>query len=607
MKQSNAPISFRSGGGSHPRSKRVISLLCVFDGLRTPSIQRLVRKPQTICQHPLISFDPTCYSPAAQRAFPELYRRTFGSTCQSAIAVDPTINAVTALLGSEAAAPHSRVLIHFCGHGTHAPTRSGLFFFTEDRKRYKPYKMQSFLSLCVSSPCFIFDCPSAGVLQPLVSERRDAFAFFACRDGEELPYSTHTPMDLFSSCLLSPFETAVWWHSQRHAPVLRSTSAADERTKRFLSTFLSFVLDAIGFETQSSDVYTAYTSDSMLETLFRGFILAQRVMGSFNVHCTAWPAMADATENSFWGLWDIAVDFCAVMPLEQAATKLFALCMNTFEECHSKGIFAIYSFFIKTDRFREETSTRLLNYLDRSDVSVLDIACKSTLPKILMSMNKPNGKCFLILAKLLSCESGRSLKAGFQLTFLFAKETDIIANGMLVLCCCNCELGCSSLSQLIQKCVPEYAPMSALVLGTVLMKGRNMLMPCNININRFAELLSSPRADVRGAVVFLLGASLDLEYVPKIVQMAGDSARVVRQQTALALSNFLAIDGGCAEAEVALEALAQDQCDTVSGTARAALEAGGPPAENPIFGTLIQSVREKEFLTRFDSNIFGDD
>lgn len=602
MKQTYAPISFGQNSGIQSKGKKVVSFLCVFDGLRTPSIRRLIRKPQTICQKPLISFDPTYYSPESQKAFPYLYKRTFGSNCQSSIIVDPSVDDVTLLLRSEASTSGVRILIHYCGQGTHIPNKNGLFFFTEDKKKYKPYKMQNFLKLCVSSPCFIFDCPSAAVLKQFLTERKDAFAFFACDDGEELPYSTNTPMDLFSSCLLSPYDTAIWWHLQRHSPIFTEQKITGEKSNRFLSVFLSFILDAIGFETQTPEIYSTCANDSILETLFRGFLLAQRVMHSFNIHCSAYPEIKSANDHPFWGVWEIAIDFCLTLPLEKASTKLFNLCMNTFETCPSPGIFSIYSFFIKTEKFKEEASTRLLNYLDKSDISILNIASRSTLPKILFSINKPNDKCFLILAKLISSDYGSILKNRFQMTFLFSKEIDVFMSGMLVLCCCNCDIGSSSLSQLIQKCVPEYAPMSALVLGTLLLKGRNMLMSCNININKFSELLDNEHPDIRLSIVYLLGSSFDPFYIPKIIQMINDDSYLVRIQVIYALSNYLSSDKTHSEIISALEKLSNDDNSIVSETSKAILL--NPEAEitNPIFNYLVQSVREKLFLSRFKNN-----
>ena len=77
---SRTPIGFQrpqSSIGKLPqacnKTKAAICLFCLFDGLRNPSIRRLVRKPRTVCQRQLLTFDPTYYAPASKNGVQDIY------------------------------------------------------------------------------------------------------------------------------------------------------------------------------------------------------------------------------------------------------------------------------------------------------------------------------------------------------------------------------------------------------------------------------------------------------------------------------------------------------------------------------------------------------
>jgi hypothetical protein len=83
-------------------------------------------------------------------------------------------------------------------------------------------------------PCplnFIFNCPCTACLAPHFTQQQNVFAFFACGRDESLPLSTDAPMDLFSSCLLMPYDTAIWWHMQRHSSVYEEPQMPSDSNK----------------------------------------------------------------------------------------------------------------------------------------------------------------------------------------------------------------------------------------------------------------------------------------------------------------------------------------------------------------------------------------
>lgn len=223
-KVARPPIVFKPNKPSNTQSTNLrtrfaICFLCLFDGLRTPSIRRLVRKPRTLWGKPLLTFDPCFYAPSSLKAVRESYSKSIHCPCD--IVVDPSVQTVLTLLRKHGTTiPPQRVLLHYFGHGCYPPKNdSSIFFFSDDRSRYKPLKIANLINACPSAICLILDVPCAGELFKEISKKSDIFAFFSCSQGEQLPLSSDAPMDLFSGCLLDPCKMALWWHMRRHSCV----------------------------------------------------------------------------------------------------------------------------------------------------------------------------------------------------------------------------------------------------------------------------------------------------------------------------------------------------------------------------------------------------
>lgn len=113
--------------GMSQKTKYALCFLCLFDGLRTPSIRRLVRKPRTICDQPLLTFDPSYFAPKSRQAIRKQYSKLY---CPCEIVVDPSVDTVSMLLKKHASSiPPQNVIIHYYGHGCHPPSEGCLFFF----------------------------------------------------------------------------------------------------------------------------------------------------------------------------------------------------------------------------------------------------------------------------------------------------------------------------------------------------------------------------------------------------------------------------------------------------------------------------------------------
>ncbi|KAK8882111.1 hypothetical protein M9Y10_044751 [Tritrichomonas musculus] len=611
------------------KTKFALCFLCLFDGLRTPSIRRLVRKPRTICKKPLLTFDPSFYAPSSRQALLDIYNHNMGCPCD--IKVDPSVQTVLAELKQHGTSiPPHRLLIHYYGHGCYAPSADSVFFFSDDRARYKPLKIINLIHSCACPLAFIFDCPAAAVLAPSLKTQKDMFAFFSCAADETLPLSTDAPMDLFSSCLLMPYDTAIWWHMQHHSTVYDQPKLPNVENKEFLEGFLDALLDAIAFESQPSNVYEQYNIDPTISALFKGFVLAQRVMASFNIHSTAIPELNLMTYHPLWNAWDLAIDFCITLPTEQATKLLYNLCIETFESFTSPGIFPILTYFLKTPTLSNIAAKNILSFIDQNP-EALQAASRSNLQKVISSIDKPSEACLLILAKLgtavtIDAKNAQQQQQQQQVATLqssilaSSKKPESIKAGLLNLCVTVARSTAASYGKLTSICIEhpvDCAPYSAMLLGMLVEKGGRML-GVHGYAEKFQPLLESEKDDYRAAGIYVIGTSNEQVVVESVKLLANDKAPIVRCQVAYTTAAYIKASGSREKALLdILSALEKDESDKVRQAAQNARksmqnQARQPMTQNPgqqevtvpVIQELLKSVKEPGFAKRYETNIF---
>lgn len=236
------------------------------------------------------------------------------------------------------------VLFHYLGHGVPKPTPSGeLWCFNRNYTQYIPVALQEIQSW-LRSPCiFIWDCSAAGNLLVnfvKVAKQRDNDAklhgggypdgvppfseciqLAACAADEQLPSCPELPADLFTSCLTSPIDIALrYFLLTNQLPNVISTDQVmqlpgdlkDRRTPLGeLNWIFTAITDTIAWTTFPREVFTRlYRSDLLIASLFRNFLLAERIMK--NYHCTphTYPPLPPTNTHPLWASWDLAVDAC---------------------------------------------------------------------------------------------------------------------------------------------------------------------------------------------------------------------------------------------------------------------------------------------------------
>ncbi len=236
------------------------------------------------------------------------------------------------------------VLFYYNGHGVPKPTPSGeLWCFNADYTQYIPVSLQEVQGWIGSPGVFIWDCSAAGNLLnsfTTMAEKRDremnihggyrdgaqpmtnSLQLAACAANELLPSNPGLPADLFTSCLTSPIDIALrHFMTNNHIPDVIITTdmltqlpgdLKDRRTPLGeLNWIFTAITDTIAWTTFSRETFTRlYRSDLLIASLFRNFLLAERIMKEY--HCTPHtsPPLPATNTHPLWATWDLALDAC---------------------------------------------------------------------------------------------------------------------------------------------------------------------------------------------------------------------------------------------------------------------------------------------------------
>ncbi|KAF7553732.1 hypothetical protein G7046_g7007 [Stylonectria norvegica] len=248
-------------------------------------------------------------------------------------------------------AKDERVLLHYNGHGVPKPTASGeIWVFNKNYTQYIPVSLYDLQHWLQAPTIFVWDCSEAGNIlnnyhrfvekheeeEEEAAERDPNYAktnyrpyihLAACAIKENLPTNPALPADLFTSCLTTPIEMALWFFVLQN-PL--KTDIKPERAKELpgrlqerrtplgeLNWIFTAITDSIAWTTLPRDLFRKFfRQDLMVAALFRNFLLAQRVMTVYGCHPQSYPALPDTHQHPLWETWDLAVDMAlAQLPM----------------------------------------------------------------------------------------------------------------------------------------------------------------------------------------------------------------------------------------------------------------------------------------------------
>ncbi|RCI17456.1 hypothetical protein L249_2932, partial [Ophiocordyceps polyrhachis-furcata BCC 54312] len=248
-------------------------------------------------------------------------------------------------------AKDERVLLHYNGHGVPKPTASGeIWVFNKTYTQYIPVSLYDLQHWLQAPTIFVWDCSEAGNIltnyhrfvekhdeeEDEAAERdphyervnyRPYIHLAACAVKENLPTNPLLPADLFTACLTTPIEMALWFFVLQN-PL--KTNLTPERAKQLpgrlqerrtplgeLNWIFTAITDSIAWTTLPRDLFRKFfRQDLMVAALFRNFLLAQRVMTVYGCHPQSYPALPDTHQHPLWETWDLAVDMAlAQLPM----------------------------------------------------------------------------------------------------------------------------------------------------------------------------------------------------------------------------------------------------------------------------------------------------
>ncbi|KHJ35166.1 putative wd repeat-containing protein mip1 [Erysiphe necator] len=266
--------------------------------------------------------------------------------------LDPTIEETRRFcLSLRRNAKDERILFHYNGHGVPKPTPSGeIWVFNKNYTQYIPVSLYDLQTWLQAPTIYVWDCSGAGNIlcnyhrfvdkhkhEEAEIEKKDRkhipqkyepyIHLAACNANENLPTNPQLPADLFTSCLTTPIEMALWFFVLQTPLTIKMTP---ERAKKMpgrlqerrtplgeLNWIFTAITDTIAWTTIPQPLFRKFfRQDLMVAALLRNFLQCQRIMATYKCHPLSYPQLPDTTNHPLWASWDLALEMAlAQLPM----------------------------------------------------------------------------------------------------------------------------------------------------------------------------------------------------------------------------------------------------------------------------------------------------
>ncbi|XP_031267533.1 regulatory-associated protein of TOR 1-like [Pistacia vera] len=251
------------------------------------------------------------------------------------VQLDPTVEEVKKLCNTcRRYAKSERVLFHYNGHGVPKPTANGeIWLFNKSYTQYIPLRISDLDSWLKTPSIYVFDCSAAGMIVNAFialhdwgalnysGSTRDCILLAACEAHETLPQSDEFPADVFTSCLTTPIPMALRWFCKRsllhesldYSLIDKIPGRQTDRKTLLgeLNWIFTAVTDTIAWNVLPHDLFQRlFRQDLLVASLFRNFLLAERIMRSANCSPISHPMLPPTHQHHMWDAWDMAAEIC---------------------------------------------------------------------------------------------------------------------------------------------------------------------------------------------------------------------------------------------------------------------------------------------------------
>ncbi|TYI06696.1 hypothetical protein ES332_A10G176900v1 [Gossypium tomentosum] len=251
------------------------------------------------------------------------------------VELDPTVDEVKKLCNTcRRYAKSERVLFHYNGHGVPKPTTNGeIWLFNKSYTQYIPLPISDIDSWLRTPSIYVFDCSAAGMIVNAFIElldsgtssypgsARDCILLAACEAHETLPQSAEFPADVFTSCLTTPIKMALRWfctrsllHESLDCSLIDKIPGRQNDRKTLLGELnwiFTAVTDTIAWNVLPHELFRRlFRQDLLVASLFRNFLLAERIMRSANCSPVSYPMLPPTHQHHMWDAWDMAAEIC---------------------------------------------------------------------------------------------------------------------------------------------------------------------------------------------------------------------------------------------------------------------------------------------------------
>lgn len=219
--------------------------------------------------------------------------------------------------------PGARPVIHYSGRRLASTETDNCFWLNDDQysgklELVKRNQVEEWLG--APEVVYLYECDSAEKFLYGCGEDDKGYHLAACGKGETLPKD-----DVFSGVISLPVKAAYGWHcAQSNRANMASKMVVGDICDRQilmgqLDWVLTLILDAIARDSLPKELFQKlFRGDLLTATIFRRFILSQRIMKRTGCHPVSRPALPDCSQHRLWTLWDNVMDMTVMLLKEQS-------------------------------------------------------------------------------------------------------------------------------------------------------------------------------------------------------------------------------------------------------------------------------------------------